>query len=682
MEMPAATIDGVDSLATPVRDEAGPVARRADVEGLRIVAVLLVVIYHYSGAGVSGGVDAFLFISGYFVLGGLLRRLRDGRPVGLRSFYVRTLRRLSPAAWVAAGATVVGAWFLGYGSERLSYLTHYLASTAYVENLWLVRSHVVYGAAQGYANPFQHFWSLSVQGQIFLVAPLAAALAAILLARVTPGRRPAVVTGAVGVLLVLATGYAFVVTAADQSTAYFSTTARAWEFLAGALLAVTVADLRLGPRARTVLGWCGLAALALTGVLVDGERTFPGPAALLPLGATAAVIVAGLTPTRYGVDRLLALRPVAGAGRYSYALYLVHWPVMSLLLLATGRDRLDVPSAALALAVTAALTWALHHGVEAVFRQAPGRRLRVRVWAPAVAAVGLTVVAAVVLRPVATEQAQVIGVAALNRDLARSQTTEGCLVFGLEPGLSCMFDERIGDGGDGLDVALLGGSQSALWAPTLVDVADELGLGVRSFIRSQCPHFTSRYGLPGFDNETGDNCAAWNDLTTQRVIDDPPVLVVTTLSRAEAPDGRVEWIPLGYREAWEELEAAGVRVLAIRHNPRLTAEDWLCLERNVDDLSACVFPRDEVFADDDRLFATPLPANVTVYDATVALCDEEGCHAERDGRPSFSDRWHLSDDHVTSLRGDLEGCVRALVALETRGGGDDLELRECAVTRR
>lgn len=657
----------------------GPAARRADIEGLRFVAVLLVLAYHFTQAGVSGGVDVFLFISGYFVLGAMMRRAGQGQTVDVGRFYLKTFRRLAPAAWAVAVGTAIAAWSWGHASDRSDYLHQLVASLLYVENVWLVDNRVVYGAGPTYHNPFQHFWSLSVQGQVFLVAPLLVALLGVAMRHVDTRHRSRVLGAVVGSTLLFAMVISFFRTAHDQSGAYFSTSARVWEFLLGAMVALAVQHVRLSQKMAVPLGWSSLCVLLLGGLAIDGATSFPGPAALVPLGAAAGVMVAGATSTRCGVDRLLGHRAFAPLGKYSYALYLTYWPVMVLVLLATGRDALGPDGSLVAFVVAAVAAWLIHNTVERPFRDQGaerGGRRGVRDLALILAA-ALVVVASAGLSQLQTPLG--FGTEALQEDLEgalggaewrnaetsapddTSPLERSCTMFGVEEGVFCVMDGREYFGAASSSVALVGGSHSGMWGDVLRRVADSEGLLVRTFIRAGCPHSTDAQALPGLEDEQGRNCATWNELVTDRLLEDPPDVVVTTLSRSQAPDGSPEWIPDGYLAVWRELGAAGIPVLAIRQNPHVTAEQWLCLERHPTDLGVCSFERATLF-DDALLDDVRLPDNVIVLDATRALCEAGVCPASSNGVVNYADRWHLSGEYVAGLEEELRAEIAVILA--------------------
>ncbi|PUB20160.1 peptidoglycan/LPS O-acetylase OafA/YrhL [Promicromonospora sp. AC04] len=282
--------------STPPPTSTAAPRRIGAVDGLRGLALTLVVAFHLFGNGrVSGGVDVFLLLSGYFATGALLRRAESGT-LRLAAHYAHTLARLLPAALVVLATVTVALLTLAPRMRWSSGLREVGASATFWENWELVHASLAYGAAGPGASPLQHFWSLSVQGQFFAAWPLVVLGLVVVAQRrvragrtlLTPGRLVAVVTG---IATAASFGYALWLVSADQPVAYFSTFTRFWEIGAGALLALA---LRRGVpfRGQSILGWAGLALVVGSGFLVDGARVFPGASALVPVGGGALVLLA------------------------------------------------------------------------------------------------------------------------------------------------------------------------------------------------------------------------------------------------------------------------------------------------------------------------------------------------------------------------------------------------------
>ncbi|MDQ3825461.1 MAG: acyltransferase family protein, partial [Actinomycetota bacterium] len=372
---------------------------RPDVEGLRGVAVLAVVLYHAAFPGLTGGfvgVDVFFVISGFLITGLLWQELMTTGTVRLARFYGARVRRLLPAAiTVLVVVVVASAWWLPSLRAR-SVLVDALASAVYAGNYRFALRGTDYLAADGPASPLQHFWSLGVEEQFYLLWP-ALLIVTVWIARpahgllcrggahrrMLPGPSVTPVTLAViGVALVsVLASLHWTYTAGPW--AFFSLPSRAWELAIGGLIALSVPLCRQLPSTLAALaGWTGLALILLACVRLGSSTPYPGVAALLPVLGTALVIAGGCAQPHEGVGLALSQRPLRQLGRYSYSWYLWHWPVLVLAPVVTGHA-LSLEARAAAVALSAGLAVLTTHAVEdpvrfaACLRCCPARSLLV-----------------------------------------------------------------------------------------------------------------------------------------------------------------------------------------------------------------------------------------------------------------------------------------------------------------
>ena len=306
-------------------------AHRDDLQGLRAVAVLLVVLDHAGLSFLGGGyvgVDVFFVLSGFLITGVLLTQAaRDGR-VRLLDFYVRRARRILPAAVLTLVVTdIVAHQLLNFVRAREA-VSDSVWAAFFAANVHFARVGSDYFAQAQPPSPVQHFWTLAVEEQFYLVWPVVLSL--VIFTAVLRRRLLLVVLAAGAVSL----AWSIHATAATPTSAYFSTAARAWELALGAALAIAASRLRRVPSAA---GWIGLACILTAAVAFSGATRFPGYAALLPTVGAALVIAAGIG-RQGGAGRLLALAPLRYVGDRSYALYLWHWPVLVIAAEYVGHD--------------------------------------------------------------------------------------------------------------------------------------------------------------------------------------------------------------------------------------------------------------------------------------------------------------------------------------------------------
>ncbi|GAB3996867.1 hypothetical protein GCM10029992_18190 [Glycomyces albus] len=335
--------------------EAAPDAERAagprrqylhEIDGLRGVAIVVIAVYHIWFNRVSGGVDVFLLLSGFFITGSLLRGIESGRGSPRSGTRPGSCGASSPALTVAA-CTVLMTWIWLPRATWNQQIGDILASAVYIGNWRLAESSVDYLSSNNGASIVQHYWSLGIQAQFYLLWPILIAACAFIASCV--GARPRTAL-AIAFTAVFAGSFAFAIweTEANQAYAYFDTRARMWQFALGALLVLGLpasaklasrgfAPLRFGRRAAAAVSWLALAALVTGGMLLTSTE-FPGLAALWPVAAAAAIVAVATAQPGIGAGRLLNTRPLQALGRLSYTLYLWHWPVLICYLAATGRD--------------------------------------------------------------------------------------------------------------------------------------------------------------------------------------------------------------------------------------------------------------------------------------------------------------------------------------------------------
>ncbi|MFU8946970.1 acyltransferase family protein [Mycetocola zhadangensis] len=602
-------------------------AHRRDIQGLRAVAVVLVVVFHLWPDRLPGGymgVDVFFVLSGFLITSHLLREVERTGTVSLPSFWARRARRLLPAALTVLVVTVCAIWLVAPAGTIGRFLVEVMASAGYVENLVLASSAVDYLAAEAAPSPVQHFWSLSAEEQFYLVWPVL-----ILVAVAVPGRLRVSGSGsrcAIGaVLTVVVTSsliWSEVFTVRDPAPAYFLATTRAWEFGAGGLLAVVMpgvaAHLGLGwPRTRAMTAWLGLAAIAGAAVAFGPNTPFPGWAALLPVLGTVAVLAAAEPDTRAAPTRLLALRPVQRLGDLSYGIYLWHWPLIVLVPLVLGRA-LTVGDALAAIVATVALAAATERWVEKPVQTGVLASRRPRATFVAVAAA----MAVVILIPWSTqgaaqdrlvaEQGRVedlvddnagcLGAAALDTDscgtvqlasavipdpsLAEA-SPDRCIANIRSPEMTvCSYGAAEGTGVRTL--ALVGDSHAEQWLPALAELATDRNWTVFVLAKSSCPFGPERRFeknmSPEVLAEMNASCADWNRQVQSWFAEHPSVDTVLTATRARnavwAEDGDPDWRATAirqYRQAWAALPSTVTAVLVLRDTPRMRDDYLACL---------------------------------------------------------------------------------------------------------
>ncbi|GAB3711810.1 acyltransferase family protein [Mariniluteicoccus flavus] len=654
------------------RPDASPASgrgqRRQEIHGLRGLAIALVIAYHLWGVGrVSGGVDIFLMISAYLMT---LSFVRQGERFDAGSFLVRRFRQLLPQAAVVIVATVIASFVLLAPTRMPVVIDQSRASLLYYQNWVLIDLATDYNSPdRSGTSPLQHFWSLSMQGQVFVAWALVMALAAGLAKALKIPVR-ATLTAVFGLLALASMTYAFRLVATNPVGAYFNTFARIWEFALASLLALAP-GVRLAPPLARVLGWAGLAAIVTCGMTV-GRMPFPGPAALLPSLAAAAVVLAGSgRGDRSTAAWWLSTRPFKFLGDRAYGLYLWHWPIYMIWLGATGETSIGALGSLVVIVLAVALADLSTRVIERRFNQWGV----LQTW-PAGLVTIATIVAVVfggvqlARRPVerAVDRPPVApaggGAAAATpgvrlptgqprRDIAPgdAKVADDWPDFpacppNLDPappgGIEC--SEIPANGAPARTVVLVGDSHSKQWVSALLPIAKQHNWRVLSFIRPRC-----RVALPNKYADQG--CVDYGRASVDYITRARPDLVLSVGTRSHADQSGEEAVET-YSEVMRPVLDANIRVVNIRDNPRWSFKVPECVQQFGSDLGRCTRPVSEKLAPVSPLMA--LDPRMGQIDLTEQICPGGVCNAVIGDTYVYMDDNHLSRTYVQTLRPALE----------------------------
>lgn len=652
---------------------------RADIEGLRAVAALLVAVYHIWLGRVSGGVDVFFVVAGFLVTGTLLRQLQLTGRVRPGRFLGRLLVRLLPNALTVLLAVVLATVVVLPVTRRAEVLTEVAASALYVENWHLMASSVDYLARDRENSPVQHFWAMSIQGQFYVVWLAVALLTVALGARRAAHRRFTVLVAAVtGVSFVWSVLHTWI----DQPVAYFHPGTRAWEFGVGALVALGAGRaLRLTDRGERVLGWAGLTLLLLTGVLLPVSTAFPGAAAIVPVLGAVLILVTG-RPVPGSAARVLSARPLVSLGGVAYGIYLWHWPLLVLVLHVRGADRVGAVDGTLVLVTAVALAYASTHLVERPLRALRWERRGEWVAPLAGAAAALLLVGTTSTVSAATSPRMPVGddvrlahwadpgsradlTVPASADpypgvVAASQDHPTVSLDGCHQGLReaelvrCVY----GDPDGSRTMVLVGGSHSAHWQPALDEIGRQTGWRVETMTKSGCRQGLNLVGPEHAlydDPRINDSCRAWNAEVLSVLLAERPDLVVASTTTVD--DG-TETLPAYYREFWTELDASGLDLLGIRATPRATTDRVDCIAEHGPAAAECALARQDTLAavNPAEALADELPG-LTLADLTDWLCDDLSCPPVVEDTVVYHDAHHLTATFSRALAQPLYRAV-------------------------
>ncbi len=649
---------------------------RADIEGLRGVAVVAVVLYH-AHFGFSGGyvgVDVFFVLSGFLITGLMLDERVSTGAVGFAAFFARRIRRLLPASVLVFVATIALVMVL-LGPLQVLELTDQAKWVAlFGSNIWFSSHATDYLQAEG-ASPFQQYWSLAVEEQFYLVWPFLFAAACIGASGARAVNRRVLATLAV----VIAASFALAVwwTGVRQPSAFFLLPARAWELGAGALLAVAVRRGARLPRPMALpLGWLGLGGIAAAMLLYSHSTVFPGWSALVPVLGTVLVLAAGTDdedrPTGFpSVSKLLGTSVPMWFGRYSYSLYLWHWPLLVVFESRAGGS-LPATQRSLLVAAAVALSVITYHSVENRVRFArglvgqPGRTFALGGLLVAVAlasTLALGTVSATSDAGEATVEGERTGFvpADLSPPLAAAKDDDSAIyTSGCQHGLGqaeagtpesigpCMFGAA-----DGPVVHLTGDSHGGHWFPALEQAATDHGWMLRATTKASCP-------LAGVTvhredvNRDYTECDAYREAVLAGIESDPPDLVVIAHKSAFYEDmlGEEAW-SAGLADTVDRL-ARVTDVAVLRDNPWAAQSVPNCLSVNLEDVTPCEFAVGEADVRLAHSEGRAVEESGGVYlDPVEFVCPDGTCPAVVGNLLAFKDRHHLAPEFSRSLSDPL-----------------------------
>jgi peptidoglycan/LPS O-acetylase OafA/YrhL len=677
---------------------------RADLEALRGLAILLVVAYHAGVPVLAGGfvgVDVFFVLSGYFTTRLLVQEYGTTGSINVLAFWGRRALRLLPVLLVVVAATLLAVWTLWAPIDRAE-----IAATARAvlsgraNNAFAAEAVNYFGGA---SSPFLHAWSLAVELQVALFGPLIfLALAGLGGWRLTQSagsdrehRISVLLHGVfVGLVVLGAVSLAFAIwlTGISPSWAFFGTAARAWEFVAGGVLAMTLpaasADGDVSGDARGRGWWLqaiGLAAVIAAALSYDRATPYPGTAALLPVLAAAAVIAGGV----YGRGVLGAdappVRTLAWFGRVSYSWYLWHWPMVI-----TGgvlMPSLGVWGRLVWSATALGPAWLTYRWIESPLREHRGESTARAPWlrVAAVAASATMVVGAGAMlhaaeRRVETGTQRTFAAARMDR-MQHNCWSSTASDIATRSASACIF----GDPSGTTTVALFGDSHAEHWLAALDRLGRERGWRVVLMVKGGCPVADAPELIDARAQRWGRQCAQYREAAVQRIIALRPAVAVLSsydeyvtrdvdATSDRAADGRVSpaaW-GRGLRRTYTRLADAGVPVVAIRGTPYPGFDVPACLSRRAAGLlmaDVCEYARDEALHGAARAAQVAAVNDVAArglavagIDLADAVCGSARCAVVRGGRVVFTDGNHLTARYTRSVAGTVGEKLDAAMA--------------------
>jgi peptidoglycan/LPS O-acetylase OafA/YrhL len=666
------------------------------VQGLRAVAVIMVVLYHFWPGRLSGGyigVDIFFVISGFLITGQLARELERTGRIALPAFWAKRVRRLLPASVTVLIFATLATIFILPLSSLVGSLKEILASTFYFENWSLALGSVDYLAAHQ-ATVVQHYWSLSLEEQFYVVWPLLLLGATWLGVKFFASRRWLPMIALVVVVSLLSFVVSVIYTNSNPAEAFFVTFTRVWEFGAGAVLALLPKWRPRGAIWPNVLGYAGLIAILVASYRYNQDTQFPGTAAIVPVLGSVAILASARAERPWDIGSILGGRPQRFIGDISYSVYLWHWPLIVIAPYIPGWGLLGINRVALFL-VSFVLGWLTKRYIEDPART--WKFLLVRKPRMSYAfMVSLMVVSSLL----------VAGAFAVNNPKYQAAAAElksinanppAC--FGAEESATCqnpkLANAVIPSSGfgnadqpnypgcfvelnesavtachfgstapDAPRVALIGDSHAYQYIDTMISLADAKGWSLTTYLKGACPWTTTPVGGPSvaFTN----SCRDWLSNLKATLAKQPTYSAIFTTALHDTPyvttastaSGRTNQVAAGFSQAW--TQAKGAPIVTLIDNPDFLDDPNKCLR--VTSPKDCTEPRKDVLQPVDPIGVAARASGATLLDFTNKYCDSTECFSVVGGANVYRDQDHLTVTWTLTLRSQIEAAISSVLA--------------------
>lgn len=605
---------------------------RNDIQGIRAISAFLIMIHHIWTNKVSGGVDAFFVISGFLMGSILLREYAQKGTINPFAFYARVSKRILPTAFLVLLLTAFFTLFILPVPLWKFGINEFVASVVQIENWELFRTSVNYLDRDNPQSQFQQYWALSMQMQFYFALPVVFLFGLTVLKRVNPVYSLFLCCAFVflGSLF-----FSITKTSISPSQSYFNTLMRLWEFFFGILVAIVYPFLNLKKIPETVVSFIISASILIFltfGFWVPSKLNFPGWIALVPVVSIAVFIIFAQKSPSNRLGKLLENKYISSIGKFSFTLYLCHWPILVFFQHYLSRTQLTLLEGASVIILAVAVSTLIYYLFEKPLQsKMKGLKILPSLAISSVLILVLTsggLYARQHLIDIADLRAsnEVGGSDALDGanfgvvdfnywltiDYDRAHAIDNCL------GKVCSYGEKESD----KVVVLLGASHAAHYQPLFESIAHRYGFKLVTILSHS------------------------DSFNIVKAIN--PDLLISSGTVTSAPGSlKKEHVAEEYAEIWNFLSKAGVPILLIRDTPRFNFYQNGCLWRESTSSPKCSVKRSDIYSSSDPLKAVEGGGTYSI-DFSSLVCNAEDCFSEVNGLPIYYDKHHFTNRFVLS----------------------------------
>lgn len=643
---------------------------RTDIQGLRAISSIIIMVFHIWLNKVSGGVDVFFVISGFLMSYILLKDFFQNGTVNPLPFWGGIIKRVAPSAYIVLFVTLFISYFISSPTQLKSIIIEVIASSLHIENLELMRKSVDYLESGNVPSPVQQFWALSIQIQFYFILPFIIMPLAFL-----SNKKRTSAPLFLGIILITLASfiYATISVQNNATTSYFNPLSRAWEFFLGVLSFLIISNINT-IKYRTALGIIGLLLIIGGAIMIPSGAGFPGPVSLIPVSGAICIIASGA----YGkgiVNKFLSSKYLVLLGGMSFSVYLWHWPILVFYKEYFNQEAIGLLQGLIIICLAIFLAYFTSTVIESPFRKIPRKKALLNFSIGLVFSILVLIPASIIMYNISSTidsynkewEAKVFernssdkiylesNIVEFDRnefiaakDILPKPYTNGCHQNQrATEAKKCSFGDLQSD----IEVILVGGSHSLQWLPALAEIAKDNEFKITSMTKSSCPF--------GRDDPSDKSCYEWNKNAIAEIIKTKPYAVITNSTRTER--GKIEFIPESYIDSWKKIDSHGIKVIGIRDNPRFNFDVPQCVYKNrfLNNPNACSMDRKNALLEVNP--AIRYKDVIHNIDMTDLLCTEDRCLTQFSGYLMYRDKHHIHLPYVKYIKNNLEEKLKKLM---------------------